>query len=118
MDAYDEDKIYQGHIYEFIELCRFLQGTDYSRLELSHEFRIFLFLYKYIHDVSHEHLGVLLGVTRKSIERSYDDVLFYFKQFFPHIPRFWNDVAASSYDVTKGLHISATCIHRVQSYIP
>ena len=85
---------------EFIEFCRYTAPASPTRnVKVSHESRVFLFLYRYKQGASCDVLSVLFEISRQSCMTIFNDVLFYLFYHDPHIPRMWNDETATSHDI-------------------
>ena len=75
---------------KFIEYCEFSRPATRNNCTLSHESRVFLFLYRFVHDTSGRVLGALFNIDSQVAIRTYNDILFYMFMFDPHIPCFDN----------------------------
>ena len=90
--------------HEFIDFCTFTQPVS-RRIKcfLSHEARIFLFLYRYVHDVSASVLGVLFQISRNTAMNIFNDILYYLLYHDPLIPKVWNDETATDEEIEQFL---------------
>ena len=89
---------------QFIEICNFtVEASPTSPILLSHESRVFLFLYRMAHKTSIHHLASLFDISPKAAKKVYDDVLFFLLMNDPHIPCIWNDETATENEVESFL---------------
>ena len=66
---------------------------------LTHEARVFLFLYRFTQDVSTNVTGALFRISHQTAMKIFDDVLFFLLMCDPHVPRVWNDETATEADI-------------------
>ena len=71
---------------EFVVACNNTRLASRHSRALTHEARVFLFLYRMIHGTSAQVLGALFNVTPMTALKSFDDLLFYHLYFDPFIP--------------------------------
>ena len=85
---------------EFIQFCNEMRpASNCVRSVLSHEARVFLFLYRYVQDCSTYVLGALFKISNKSAMKVYDDMMMYCLYNDPYLPRIYDDATASEADI-------------------
>ena len=85
---------------EFTEFCEFARPASANRRSiLSHESRVFLFLFRYVHGISTELLGTMFKISADTAMKVYDAVLFFLLMHDENIPRIWNDRSATEQDI-------------------
>ena len=71
---------------EFIDFCNFCRPATRIHRVLSHESRVFLFLFRLTHGTSNHVLGAFFNISPKTVMTIYNEILFYLFMFDPHIP--------------------------------
>ena len=85
---------------EFVEFCNEMRPASQNiRSVLSHEARVFLFLYRYVQDCSTYVLGALFRISKQTAMKVYDDMMMFCLYHDPYLPRVWNDATASEADI-------------------
>ena len=84
---------------EFINFCHKTAPATRNNSFLSHESRVFLFLYRVSQDASIHILGALFRVSPNTAMKAFNDILFFLFMKDSYIPSVWNDPNISDAEI-------------------